>query len=356
MKDYYAILGISRQATQEEIKSAFRAKARSTHPDANPDDPLAEARFREVAEAYEVLGDPSRRHAYDRGDRLDLSGLFAHFGDFDDLLRSMFGGSGFAPNRGSGLRARDLLVRTEISLGEAAFGTNREVEYQASVRCEECEGSGAAPGSLRRRCLTCGGNGSVAVSRGTLFGQMMSVITCTNCRGSGEVVENPCSSCRGQRFVQGLRKLSVEVPPGVDSGTRLRLRSHGAAGEDGTGDLLVEVLVGSDPNFERDGDDLVLRVEIGMAEAALGTQLSITGISGEPISLSVPAGTQPMARLRVAGEGMGRLGRRGRGDLIVEIKVVIPKRLRAEEEALLREFSELRGERPLAPRRSRRHR
>jgi len=185
---------------------------------------------------------------------------------------------------------------------------------------------------------------------------MMSVVTCTHCRGSGEVVENPCPSCRGERFLPGQRTLSVEIPAGVDSGTRLRLRSHGAAGEDGTGDLLVEVLVRSDPNFQRDGDDLVVSAELGMAEAALGSELSITGVSGEQISVTVPAGTQPMSRLRVAGEGMGRLGRRGRGDLIVELKVVIPKRLSAEEEALLRQLSELRGERPLAPRRARRRR
>lgn len=361
MKDYYAILGVERDASTDDIKRAFRRLARQTHPDANPDDPRAEERFREVAEAYEVLSDPQRRAAYDRGETVDLGDLFTSFGGLDDLLRSFFGSGfdfGMGPRRQAPVRGADILVRTEVSLAEAAFGVERAVTYAAPTVCVACEGSGAASGTSPQTCPTCGGSGSVQVSRRTLLGQMMTVAECATCSGRGQVVTDPCPTCRGRRLVESEQSLRLEIPAGVGDGSRIRLRGRGGAGEPGAGagDLYVEVRVRPDENYRRDGDDLRYRLTLGMAEAALGKDVKIPLLEGEEYALDVPAGTQPGTVLLVAGKGMGRLRRRGRGNLLVEVDVEVPTDLTDEQEELLRRYAELRREQPGRPRRRRRRR
>ncbi len=358
--DYYAVLGVPRDASQEEIKKAFRRLARETHPDANPGDVAADSRFREIAEAYEVLSDPDRRRRYDRGDTIDLGDLFgAGFGGFDDLLRSVFGDSGlFSQGGGTSRtpRGRDILARAEVDLAQAAFGGDVEVSFRTNVTCKTCNGDGAEPGSRRIDCGACSGTGVVRMARRSLLGTIQTVGTCPTCQGSGELIATPCGACGGQGVHPETRSVKVELPAGVSTGTRLRLNREGeSAPRQGVpGDLYVEVAVRPDPRYERDGDDLVHRVSIGIAEAALGTTVEVPLIEGGSERLEVAAGTQPGAVRRVAGAGMGRLGRRGRGDLIIEIGVTIPSDLSVEEEDLLRRFAELRKEQPSDSRRRRR--
>jgi molecular chaperone DnaJ len=353
-KDYYATLGVGRDASPEEIKKAFRRLARESHPDANPGDSGAEARFREAAEAYEVLSDPNRRGAYDRGDAFDLGDLFGGFGGggLDDLLRSVFGEGGLfgaaAGGTGGTPRGRDVLTRVQISLAEAAFGTPTDVKFRTAVGCEVCDGSGAEPGTDRQTCPTCQGTGAQRVARRGLLGTMMSVTTCSTCSGSGEIVSDPCKNCLGRGTTQQDRDVRVEIPPGVATGTRLRLNHEGeAAGRGGrAGDLFVEIQVMPDERFERQGDDLVHRLRVGIAEAALGTTLQVPLLDDATHDLDVPAGTQPGWVARIPGQGMSRLGRRGRGDLAVVVDVEVPVDLTDEEEELLRRFAELRREQP----------
>lgn len=359
-KDYYATLGVARDASPEDIKRAFRRLARETHPDANPGDTTAEARFREIAEAYEVLSDADRRRRYDRGDTVDIGDLLGGFGGFDDLLRSVFGDSGLfgGPTRATTPRGRDILTRVEIDLAEAAFGTDAEVSFRTNVVCSVCDGSGAKPGSARRTCPTCAGSGAVRMARRGLLGTVMSVTTCDTCSGTGEVISEQCQNCAGTGVHPADRTVKVEIPAGVDSGTRLRLTSEGeAAPRRGQGgDLYVEVSVRADPRFERVGEDLVHRASIGMAHAALGTRIEVPLVDGGAESVDVPAGTQPGWVHRIAGKGMSRLGRRGRGDLLVHVSVTVPTDLTREQEDLLRSFLDTSGESPAASRRRRRGR
>lgn len=363
MRDYYELLGVARDASQEDIKKAFRSLARDTHPDANPDDPQAEAKFREVAEAYEVLSDPQRRARYDRGEQIGGGDLFSNFAGLDEILQQFFGGGGFGGFGGFGgggrtgpRRGSDLAMAVELTLSEAASGVSRELEFIAPSQCPVCAGTGAEPGHDPITCPTCGGHGQVQVQRNTFLGAMMTVAQCSTCTGKGRIVENPCHECGGQSLVDEERTLTVEIPSGVDSGTRLRLGGRGGAGEAGApaGDLYVEVRVAPDPNFERRGDDLFHQVRLGMAEAALGVELTIPLVDGETTEIDVPRGTQPGTVYRLSKQGMPRLRRRGRGDLLVEIDVAIPEKLSAEEESLLRQFADLRGEEPAAGKRRRR--
>lgn len=351
-RDYYAILGVERSATTEEIKKAFRRVARETHPDANPDDPDAEARFKEAAEAYEVLSDPGRRQRYDRGDTIDLSDLFSGLGSIDDLLRSVFGDSGlfggrpYRPPRG-----RDVLVRTAVSLEEAAFGTSTLVEYDTLQNCEICDGSGARPGSKADTCPTCGGGGQVRTAQRSVFGTMMSVTTCPSCGGEGSIISDPCPECSGNGVQPGQSRVNVEVPAGVSTGTRLRLSGRGESGgrSGSAGDLFVEIEVADDQRFERHDTHLVHRASIGIAEATLGTRIDVPSIDGESIDLDIPAGTQPGTTFTVSGRGVPALGRRQRGDLIVVVDVAVPRAVTEEEAELLRQWADLRGERTDRP-------
>lgn len=346
-KNYYDVLGVDRTATAEDIKKAFRRLARETHPDANPGDPEAEARFKQAAEAYEVLSDPARRQRYDRGDTIDLSDLFAGMGGLDDLLRSVFGESGLfggRPHRPP--RGRDVLVRTEVSLEEAAFGTEAIVEYTTRTGCETCESTGASPGTKPVTCPDCGGGGQVRMAQRSVFGTMMSVTTCPSCQGDGSIVTAPCPDCDGAGSRPNKVKVNVEVPPGVSDGTRLRITGRGeSAGRIGQpGDLFVEISVSPDTRFERRDVDLVHRLVIGVPEATLGAHIEVPTIDGVAESLEIPAGTQPGSIFTLSGRGMPQLGRRVRGDMHVVVDVQIPDVISDEEADLLRRWSELRGE------------
>lgn len=346
--DYYKVLGVERDATTEEIKKAFRRIARETHPDANPGDPEAEAEFREAAEAYEVLSDQQRRARYDRGDTIDLSNLFNGIGGLDDLLRSVFGDGGlFGSRTGRPVRGRDVLVRAEISLEEAAFGSEATVEYRSLSTCPDCMGAGSQPGASPATCPDCGGSGQVRVAQRSMFGTMMSLSTCRLCSGEGSIIDDPCAKCEGFGTVQQGSLVNVEIPAGVSTGTRLRLSGRGESGgrRGPPGDLFVEVFVGDDPRFERRDSDLLYRASVGIAEATLGSRIEVPLIGGGAVELNVPAGTQPATLLTVSGEGMTVLGRRVRGDLIVAIDVKIPKELTEDEEKALRQWGEIRGER-----------
>lgn len=356
--DYYEVLGVSRDASQDEIKRAFRVLARQWHPDANHDDPSAEERFREIAEAYEVLSDPDRRRRYDQGDTIDIGDLFGGggFGGLDDILRSVFGeGSGFGDAfsfGGGGMRSkprgRDILTHVEVSLEDAAFGTETEVAFRSDQTCSTCGGDGSAPGSSRITCSTCGGAGQVRMARRSFLGTMMTVSACPDCEGVGTRVDDPCPDCRGRGVMAADQRVTVEIPPGVSTGTRLRLTGRGeSAGVGGvSGDLFVEIVVADDERFRRDGDDLVHHVTVGVAEAALGTRVEVPLLGGDTDEVDVPAGTQPGWMTRLSGQGMSRLGRRGRGDLLVVADVVVPVDLTSEEEDLLRRYAESRGEHP----------
>jgi molecular chaperone DnaJ len=356
MADYYELLGVARDSTPDDIKRAFRRLARETHPDANPGDGEAEHRFRQIAQAYEVLSDPQRRAAYDRGDSFDMGDLFSTFGGIDEVLGRFFGGFGFGAAQRGPAQGADIGVATSITLAEAAVGADREVSYRAKVRCSTCEGSGSAPGVDLVTCSRCGGQGSVRVTRQTMLGTTMSIAPCDECFGRGRQVVEPCSECRGTGSIADRVTVTVSIPPGVDDGARMRLTGRGQAGDPGgrPGDLYVQVTVEADPRFSRHGADLVHRVEIGLAEAALGTRVEVPVIADESEEIDIPAGTQPGTVFKLSKRGMPRLQRRGRGDLLIEVIVVVPQRLEGPAEDALRTYAEAMGESPAEARHHRR--
>jgi molecular chaperone DnaJ len=358
--DYYQVLGVGRDATQEEIKRAFRRRARETHPDANPGDAEAEHRFREVALAYEVLSDPARRAAYDRGGQVDLGDLFSSFAGIDDLLSRFFGGgAGFSfGGRPGPAPGADVGVGVELTLAEAAGEVTREVRYRARVACPSCGGDGAAPGTSPVMCDRCSGQGSVRVTRQTFLGTAMSIVPCDKCRGRGRVVGTPCPRCSGAGSVVDEVALTVEIPAGIEDGARMRLTGRGGVGEPGgrPGDLYVEVRVLPDPRFERHGADLVHRVRLGIAEAALGTTISVPTVDGAATDIEIPPGTQPGTVFKLSRLGMPRLRRRGRGDLLVDVRVEVPMDMNPGQVEALRAFAAASGPPPVDTVRNRRRR
>lgn len=355
MKDFYEILGVSRISTDDEIKKAYRALARQFHPDTNPGDAAAEARFKEVSVAYETLRDPEKRRRYDTFGAEGL-GAAAGFGGADfglnDLFEAFFGGDAFGRGRGPAgpARGQDAEAVMELTLVEAAFGVNRSLDLTMPIECEACAGSGAAEGTHSETCATCAGSGEVRQTRRSILGQLVTSGPCPQCGGLGTIVPSPCPTCRGEGRHRGSRELDVEVPAGIDDGQRLRLTGRGPAGPRGgvPGDLYVSVRVQPDARFERRGDDLLLLRRVALTQAALGTELEIETLDGtEP--LAVAPGTQPGAVLRLRGRGVPSLRTGRRGDLIVQLEVDIPTRLSAEEAELLFQLAELRGEAVASP-------
>ena len=349
-RDAYEILGVSRDASDPEIKKAFRLKARELHPDVNQDDPEAEEKFKELAEAQEVLVDGEKRSVYDRygWEGLDSRGYapnFQGFGSFADIFDAFFGGSdpfGFGGRGGPlAVQGGDVAVHVEVSLVEAAIGVGRPVEYEVVEPCARCSGRGAEPGTPVDTCRRCGGSGQLQAISRTAFGQLVRTTVCDACGGTGEIVREPCHDCegRGRRAVR--RSLTVDVPAGIADEQRIRLTGRGHAGENGgsPGDLYVLVAVAEDERFVREGNDLVTAVNLSVAQAALGTTLSVPTLDGEE-EIEVPAGTQPGTVVTLKARGMPALGRARRGDQRVVLNVIVPRNLTEEQRLLLSQFDE----------------
>ncbi len=357
MADHYEVLGVARNATDDEIKRAYRALARQYHPDSNPD-PDAEAKFKEINVAYETLKDPERRRRYDvfgdDGTRAG-AGAGAPGGDafgFGDIFDAFFGGDPFGNGRAQAgpPRAPDAEAVVHLDLGQAAFGTTATVDIRLPVSCERCEGSGCEPGTHPARCEVCGGTGEVREVRRSILGQIVTAAPCVACSATGSRIPSPCHDCRGDGRVRASRSIDVEVPGGVDDGQRLRLSGRGPAAPRGgvPGDLYVTVRVAPDPRFERQGEDLLHVRTIAFTQAALGTHLDVDTLEGLE-QLIVPPGTQPGHVFRLKGRGVPALRGRGRGDLLVRVDVEIPTRLSAQEDELVRSLAGVRGEEVAAP-------
>ncbi len=345
-RDPYAVLGVSRDANDAQIKKAFRALARELHPDTNPDDPQAEEKFKQAAEAYEILSDRERRATYDR---FGYEGLrsggyqpnFDQFGSVSDLFEAFFG-AGAGGIFGGGGRRRgpasggDVGIELSIELVQAAAGGSFELAYEAVDRCENCHGNGAEPGTPIETCTRCSGSGQLQGVTRTPFGQVVRTVVCDNCGGDGRVAKEPCHLCNGRGRKLGTRTISVDIPAGIADGQRVRLSGRGHAGEAGAppGDLYVLVHVAEDERFHREGDDLVTVADIAGPLAALGATVAVPTLDGEA-EIAIAPGTQPGERIVLHGKGMPRLRRHGRGDLIVVVNVQVLRNLTDEQRELL---------------------
>jgi molecular chaperone DnaJ len=349
--DYYELLGVSSNATDDEIKRAYRRLARECHPDANPGDPAAEARFKEISIAYETLRDPERRRRYDMfgadGAGGGAAGFDASQFGLNDLFDAFFGGDVFGRSRGPAGPAPgpDVEVALQLTLQDVVFGGKKTLDLRIPVVCETCAGSGCAAGTHPDQCPNCGGSGEVRQVRRSLLGQVMTAAPCPQCGATGYVIPTPCPDCRGEGRLQGTRQLDIDVPVGIDNGQRLRLSGRGAAAPRGgpAGDLYVSVRVDPHPDYERRGDDLHRVVKLAMTQAALGMHLTLATLDGDE-DLVVPPGTQHGRLFRLKGHGVPSLRTGRRGDLIVEAAVDVPSKLSAEEAELLHQLAELRGE------------
>jgi molecular chaperone DnaJ len=352
-RDYYEVLGVGRSADETEIKKAFRRLARELHPDTNTEDPHAEDKFKEAAEAYEVLSDADRRRQYDAYGHEGLrSGGYAPnfegFGSVSDLFAAFFGSGGFESafgtgrgQRGGQMQGADVVVAAAIDLAQAARGDTVEVSYEADIRCEHCHGNGAEPGTPIVTCARCQGSGQLqAVSR-TAFGQLVRTALCDVCGGDGRVPEQPCEVCSGAGRVHEARTLEVQVPPGIADGQRIRLSGRGHAGERGgpNGDLYVVVRVHEDERFVRDQEDLHTVIDVPAPLAALGTTVQVPSLDGD-VPVEIPAGTQPGETITLRSRGLPPLGRGRTGDLHVHVNVIIPRRLSREQRDLLERLAD----------------
>jgi len=346
-RDFYVVLSVSREASDDDIKKAYRQAALKYHPDRNPGDKAAEEKFKEASEAYAVLSDPEKRQAYDRFGHAGLNGG-AGMGDmgdilshFQDMFSDFFGGFGGQAQGGGGRRKRvergqDVRVEAVISLREALLGGKHEINVSGAAPCDTCHGAGAEPGTKSETCTQCRGSGQVTAQRGFI----MFSSPCARCRGTGQYLPNPCKTCNGSGAVERSRKVLVAIPGGIDSGQRLRVPRQGMPGPEGlpAGDLYVDIEVEADERFERQGADLGTRAAISFADAALGTKLEITMPDDTVVTAEVAPGTQPNSIIVVRGQGMPRLDRHGRGDLHVAVNVRVPTKLSKQAKKLLREL------------------
>ena len=361
-RDYYEVLGVDKSASEDELKKAYRSLAKKYHPDLHPGDAEAEARFKEVNEAYEVLSDADKRAKYDQFGfaAFDPSGFQSSaegFGGFADILNDLFGGGfggfgGFgdifggrqanpnAPQRGESIR-----LSTTILFEEAAFGCTKEISVPRIEDCESCHGSGCAAGTTPEICSNCGGTGSVRTTQRTPFGMMSSTAACPNCGGKGKIIHQPCPDCRGKGKVRRQRKVNVKIPAGIDHGQTISLRGQGHSGTNGgsAGDLLITVEVRRHEIFERDGSSILLTMPISITQATLGAELEVPTLDGK-VKYDLPEGTQTGSVFRLRGKGVPYLRGNGRGDQYVTVEVQTPKGLNAEQKALLRQLAESMGE------------
>jgi molecular chaperone DnaJ len=351
--DYYTVLGVPRNASDDDIKKAFRKLAQQWHPDVNKD-PAADARFKEINEAYQVLSDPQRRQAYDMFGRAGVGGgaaggdpNFQGFGNFGDIFDAFFGGgANGGARRGRPAPGADLRYDIRITFEESVLGTEKEIEYPVLETCPTCAGNGAEPGTSPITCPVCNGRGEIRQTRQTMLGQMVNITTCPRCQGDGTIVETPCHTCHGEGRVEKRRTLRVTIPPGIDDGHQIRLSNEGEVGRRGgpKGSLYVAVTVLQHPSLTRDGTELYYDLDVSIAQAALGTKATVPTIEG-PEEVEVKAGTQPGTEIRLRGRGAPHLRRPGnRGDLHVMVQVVVPNKLNKRQRELLEEFAAETGE------------
>jgi molecular chaperone DnaJ len=345
MEDYYDILGISRNATLEEIKTSYRRLALKYHPDKNPGNLDAEERFKLLSEAYQVLADTEKRQLYDLYGHAGLAGLdVGGFGGFDDIFSSFgdvfedFFGFGRRQGRARPQPGQDLRQRVVMTLEQVVQGMEASLEVERRAPCRNCQGSGLEPGTRPQTCSRCGGRGQVGQARGLL----KIFTTCPECRGAGSLITTPCKACHGAGAIREKKQVQLRIPPGVDNGTRLRLRGEGEAGSSGgpPGDLYIEVQVAPHPLFTREGKNLQYRAPLSFVEAALGSEVEIPTLNDQT-RLTIPSGTQPGALFRIPGEGLPDLRGNTRGDLVVAVELKTPTNLTPKQEKLLQEFLKL---------------
>ena len=347
-RDYYEVLGVDRNASAEKLKKAFRRLAFKFHPDRNRDHE-AEEKFKEVNEAYEVLSDPDKRAAYDRFGHDGSQGVFErgfggfNFGDFGDIFDAFFGGATTA-TRQAPQHGADLHQRVTITLEEAAFGTEKEINISRTEYCSLCQGTGSKPGSQPSRCPNCNGNGQIRQVRQSIFGRFTNITTCPHCRGEGRIITEPCSQCRGNGKEKRQRSLLVKIPAGVEDGSRMRLSGEGDAGTRGgaAGNLYLSLSVKQHELFTRDGDNILYQLPINVAQAALGTEVTVPTLDGNT-KLKIPAGSQTGQVLRLKNQGVHHLNGSGRGAQLVRLVVVTPDSLDKKERQLFEELAKTLG-------------
>jgi molecular chaperone DnaJ len=348
-QDYYEILDVPRSASKDELKKAYRRLARKYHPDVNGDQG-ADERFKEISEAYEVLSNDEKRAAYDRFGHEGLRGGFGGFQDFSgfggvaDIFEEFFGSMAGRRTRRGPRRGADLRYDLALDFDEAVFGVEKEIEIRRPEICPACYGSGAEPGSSPQRCANCAGSGEVRRVRQSILGSFVNVTPCPVCQGTGETIPNPCQRCHGLKQVQQARTINVKIPAGVDEGTQIRLSGEGGPGEDGgpPGNLYVVISVRKHQYFQRRGDDILLELEVNVAQAAMGDEIVIPTVDGEA-TLTIPPGTQSGTVFRLPARGVPHLRRSGRGDQLIITQVAIPKVLTAEQRELFQKLSQTLG-------------
>ena len=359
-RDYYEVLGVSKTATQDELKKAYRKLARKYHPDLNKDNAEAAEKFKECNEAYSVLSDEQKRAQYDQfghaafenggmggGGGFGGAGGFGGFGGsgMEDIFDMFFGGQGGRGGRNSKAgpqRGADLRFDLEISFEEAAFGLEKEINLYRDEVCDHCHGEGAEPGSKVETCPECNGSGYVRFTQNTMFGQMVNERPCSRCKGEGKIISEPCKECRGKGTVKRNKKLKVKIPAGVDNGSRLRVSNEGEAGAKGgpSGDLYVYLYVKPHKFFERDGTTVLCEVPINIVQATLGADIKVPTLDGQ-VTMKIPEGTQPGKVMRIKGKGIPSLRNSSRGDQLVRIKVVVPTKLSDKQKDALRKFADI---------------
>lgn len=361
-RDFYEVLGVSKGASDDELKKAYRKLVKQYHPDLNPGDKTAEAKLKEINEAYEILSDKDKRAKYDQfghagvdpnfgagGFNGDFGGFGFDFGGFDlgDILFGSGFGGGSSRGRTGPVKGERLRASVTISFEEAAFGCEKEINVTRMEQCDDCKGSGCAPGTTAEVCPDCRGSGQVRIQRGGGPLSFTTTAACPKCGGSGKIIHSPCKSCNGAGSVRRQRKITVNIPAGIDNGQAVSLRGQGSAGKNGgpAGDLLISVTVRPHPQFKRDGSDLYLDQPVTFLQAALGAELEIPSIDGK-LKWTLPAGTQPGTVFRLRGKGMPSINGRGRGDQYVNVSVKVPTSLNNEQKEALRSFGQAMGELP----------
>lgn len=349
-RDYYEVLGLAKGASEDEIKKSYRKLAKQYHPDMNPGDKVAEGKFKEVNEAYDVLSDPDKKAKYDQYGHAAFDpasgfggggGGFGFDGfDISDIFSSFFGGGSSRRSNGP-VRGDDVRLRVTLTFEEAVFGCKKEVQYQRIQKCPDCGGSGAAKGTSAKQCPDCGGRGQVNAQQRTPFGLMQTTKTCDRCRGSGKIIETPCKNCRGGGYVRASKKLEVAIPAGIDDGQGIALRGEGRDGRNGgpAGDLTISVSVRPHAFFERDGYDIYCDVPVTFADAALGAELQVPTIDGNE-TLRIPEGTQTGTTFTLKNKGVQVVNSKNRGNMYITVVVEVPKGLSTKQKDLLRAFSD----------------